>query len=79
MMHKWINQVLIPRRNTRDPGVVPLLILDTYRMHMMGSFVNSIKALGIKVQHILGSCPYLCQSVDVSINHPITTVMMEQW
>ena len=79
MMHKWINQVVIPWRNTRDPGFVPLLILEACQMHMMGSLVNSIKALGIEVQHILGSCPYLCQPVDVSINHPNNTGMLEQW
>ena len=52
MMHKWIDLVLIPWRNTWGPEVVPLLVLDSYRVHMMGSIVNRIQALGIEVQHI---------------------------
>ncbi len=30
MMHKWIDLVLVPWRQTTMPGVVPLLILDAY-------------------------------------------------
>jgi hypothetical protein len=36
MMHKWIDLVLIPWRNTRNHRVGSLLILDVYHMHMMG-------------------------------------------
>jgi hypothetical protein len=48
-------------------------------MHMMGSIVNRIQALGIDVQHIPGGCTYLCQPVNVGINPPIKNGMMEQW
>ena len=75
MMNVWIDLVLIPWRNTRDPNVVPLLVLDSYRVHMMGSIVNHIQALGIEVQHIPGGCTYLCQPVDVGINHSIKKEM----
>ena len=77
-MNLWIDLVLIPWRNTRKPGVVLLLILDTYRIHMMGSIVNRIQNLGIEVQHILGGCTWLCQPVDIEVNHPIKTEMTEQ-
>jgi hypothetical protein len=79
MMNVWIDLVLIPWRNTRDPDVVPLLVLDAYRVHMMGSIVNRIQALGIEVQHIPGGCTYLCQPVDVGINRSIKKEMTEQW
>ena len=79
MLHKWIDAVLIPWRQTRDPDVVPLLILDAYRVHMMGSIVNRIQSLGIEVQHIPARCTYLCQPVDVGINSPIKKEMMELW
>ena len=79
MMHKWIDAVLIPWRQARDPDVVPLLILDAYRVHMMGSIVNRIQSLGIEVQHIPAGCTYLCQPVDMGINRPIKKEMMEQW
>ena len=64
--------MLILWMNTSDPKVVPLLIHDVYHMHMIGSIVNCIQALGIEVQHIWGGCTYLCQPVDVGINLPIT-------
>ena len=79
MMHKWIDLVLIPWKNSRDPSITPLLILDAYRVHMMGSIVNRIQALGIEVQHIPAGCTYLCQPVDVGINRSIKKEMTEQW
>ena len=79
MMNKWIDLVLIPWKNSRDPSITPLLILDAYRIHMMGSIVNRIQALGIEVQHIPAGCTYLCQPVDVGINRSIKKAMTEQW
>ena len=79
MMNKWIDLVLIPWKNSRDPSITPLLILDAYRVHMMGSIVNRIQALGIEVQHIPAGCTYLCQPVDVGINRSIKKEMTEQW
>ncbi len=79
MMNVWIDLVLIPWKNARDPDVVPLLVLDAYRVHMMGSIVNRIQALGIEVQHIPAGCTYLCQPVDVGINCSIKKEMTEQW
>jgi len=78
MMHKWIDAVLIPWRQTRDPDVVPLLICDAYCVHMMGSVVNRIQSLGIEVQHVSAGCTNLCQPVDVGINCPIKKEIMEQ-
>jgi hypothetical protein len=52
MMHKWIDLVLVPWRQTTTPGVVPLLILDAYRVHMKGTVVNRIQSLRIEVIHI---------------------------
>ena len=79
MMNTWIDLVLIPWKNSRDPGVIPMLVLDAYRVHMMGSVVNRIQSLGIEVQHIPAGCTYLCQPVDVGINRPIKKEMTEQW
>ena len=68
-----------PLEAARHPDVVPLLILDAYRVHMMGSIVNRIQSLGIEVQHIPARCTYLCQPVDVGINRSIKNELMEQW
>ena len=56
-----------------------MLILDAYRVHVMGSLVNRIQSLGIEVQHIPAGCTYLCQPVDVGIDHPIKEEMTDQW
>ena len=65
----WINLVLIPWRNTWGPEVVPLLVLDSYHVHMMHSTANHIQALGIDVQHISAGCTYLYQPMEVGIDH----------
>ena len=79
LMNEWIDVILIAWKQTTTPVIVPLLILDEYRVHMMGSIVNRIQSLGIEVQHIPAGCTYLCQPVDIGINRPIKKAMMEQW
>ena len=79
MMSKWIDVVLIPWRNEKGPDVIPILILDAYRVHMMGNIVNRIQSLGIEVVHIPPGCTYLCQPVDVGINKSIKSGMREKW
>ena len=79
MMHKWIDDILIPWKQTRSPVVMPLLILDAYRVHMMGSIVNRIQSLGIEVEHIPAECTYLCQPIDIGINKPIKSQLHEKW
>jgi len=54
MMHKWIDLVLIPWKNSKAPGIAPILVLDAYRVHMMGTIVHRIQSLGIEVLHIPG-------------------------
>ncbi len=59
-MHAWINLVLTPykeERDQRDPDGPPrILILNAYRVHQMGSVVNHIQMMGIKVIHIPARC-----------------------
>jgi hypothetical protein len=63
-MDKWIDLVLIPWKIDKAPGIVPLLILDAYHVHMMGNIVNRIQSLGIEVIRIPPGCTHLCQPVD---------------
>jgi hypothetical protein len=79
MMSKWIDDVLVPWRNEKGPDVIPLLVLDAYRVHMMGNIVNRIQSLGIEVVHIPPGCTYLCQPVDVGINKTLKSRMREKW
>jgi hypothetical protein len=52
MMNKWIDLVLDPWKTSKAPGVIPIITLDAYYVHMMGTIVNRIQSLGIKVVHI---------------------------
>jgi hypothetical protein len=72
MMLKWIGQ------NKKGPDVILILILDAYRVHMMGNIVNWIQSLGIEVVHIPLGCTYLCQPIDIGINKSFKSRMCEK-
>jgi hypothetical protein len=79
VMIAWVNKVLAPYVATAPDHVVPILILDMYRCHMMSSVVHMIQELGVEVQHIPGGCTSLCQPVDVGFNKPFKDRMQWQW
>jgi hypothetical protein len=74
-MNEWINVVLKSWKANRDknnPSVEPpILVIDAYFMHQMGSVINRIQSKGIEVMHIPAGCTYLCQHIDIGINKPI--------
>ena len=82
-MHQWIDDVLKPWKDEQDIASQsvepPILILDAYRVHQMGSVVNRIQGMGIEVVHIPAGCTYLCQPVDVGINKPVKSRLREKW
>ena len=82
-MHEWVETVLKPWKDERDenhPNMnPPILILDAYRVHQMGSVVNRIQMMGIEVLHIPAGCTYLCQPVDVGINKPMKCGLRGKW
>ena len=77
----WVEQVLAAylSANPPPPGIVPVILLDSYRCHMMASVVSKITALGIEVIHIPGGCTGLCQPLDVGINKPFKARVRRQW
>jgi hypothetical protein len=75
-MNKYIDLVLIPWKNAKALGVLPILILDMYSVHVMGNILNHIQTLGIEVMHIPTGCTYLCQSIYVGMNKSIKIRMM---
>jgi hypothetical protein len=79
VMIAWVKEVLAPYVATAPDHVVPILILDMYRCHMMPSVVQMIQELGVEVQHIPGGCTSLCQPVDVGFNKPFKDRMRRQW
>ena len=58
---------------------MPMLLLDSYRCHMMTSVVAKINALGVAVEHIPGGCTGLLQPVDVGIGRPLKCRVKQRW
>ncbi len=52
IMLKWIEVVLKPHVANVPEGIVPILFLDSFMVHKMGSVVNGIQALGVEVDFI---------------------------
>lgn len=40
-------------KNLKVPGLIRILILDAYCIHVMGTIVNQMPSLGIEVIHML--------------------------
>ena len=79
VMISWVDEILKPYVADAPEDIIPLLILDSYRCHMMGSVVQRIQELGVEVRHIPGGCTSLCQPVDVGFNKPFKDRMRKQW
>ena len=79
VMLAWVDEVLKPYVANAPEHIIPILILDSYRCHMMASVVTKIQELGIEVKHIPGGCTSLCQPVDVGFNKPFKDRVRRQW
>jgi hypothetical protein len=79
VMLAWVEELLSPYVPTAPEDIIPLLILDTYRCHMVASVVSKIQELGVKVKHIPGGCTSLCQPVDVGFNKPFKSLVQKMW
>jgi hypothetical protein len=78
-MTKWIDLMLVKWKNVKPPRAVQTLILDDYRIHIMGNIINQMQSLGIEVIHIPAGSTYLCQPIDVGINKTIKSRMRDKW
>ena len=67
----WMNilwAILNPKVVNTPEDVVPILILDSFRFHMITSVVQKIQNLGVKVGHIPVCCIGLCPHIDIGVN-----------
>jgi hypothetical protein len=60
-------------------GIVPVILLNSYRCHLMGSVVTAIQDLGIEVIHIPDGCMGLLQPLDVGLNKPFKVRVRASW
>ena len=79
IMLDWVEHVLAPYVATAPEGIVPILFLDMFKVHMMQSVVQAIQALGVQVEFIPAGCTGLVQPVDVGFNKSLKAKMREQF
>ncbi len=53
---RWVKDVLAPYVALAPPGIIPIILLDSYRCHIMALVVDVIQDLGCEVVHIPGGC-----------------------
>jgi hypothetical protein len=77
----WAKGCLGSFRLLRPPplGIIPVILLDSYRCHLMGSVVRAIQELGVEVIHIPGGCTGLLQPLDVGLNKPFKVRVRVSW
>ena len=79
VMLDWVKLVLAPWAAKAPEGIVPLLLLDQFSVHLMASVVNAIQRLGVQVEHIAAGCTGLVQLVDVGYNKAFKAKMREEY
>jgi hypothetical protein len=79
IMLDWIKHILAPYDATAPPGIIPIIFLDQFRVHKMGSIVNAIQALGMQVEFIPAGCTRLIQPVNVEFNEPFKCKMHDKF
>ncbi len=75
MLH-WVKLVLAPYVATAPKGIVPILFLDMFKVHMMQSVVQAIQALVVQVEFIPAGCTGLIQPIDVEYNKSLKALCM---
>ena len=78
-MLEWVDTILTPYVETAPDHIIPLLLLDSYRCHMIATVVSKIQDLGVEVVHIPGGCTGLTQPVDVGVNKPFKCRVRDEW
>ncbi len=76
---KWVEQTLAPYVATAPNGIIPLLSLDSYSVHLMGSVSHAINALGVEVIIIPPGCTSVVQPVDIGYNKPFKGLVREKY
>jgi hypothetical protein len=79
VMRMWVRLVLKPYVEMAPGNIQPVLLLDSYRCHMMASIVNDIQDLGVEILHIPGGCTGLCQPVDIGIGNLLKIRAPQLW
>ena len=79
LMLMWIQQSLAPYVALAPDGIIPLLFLDSYGVHKMGSVNRAINDLGVEVIIIPPGCTGITQPVDIRYNKPFKGLVRDQY
>jgi hypothetical protein len=79
LMLMWIEHSLAPYVATAPDGIIPLLFLDSYGVHKMGSINRAINDLGVEVIILPPGCTGLTQPVDIGYNKPFKGLVRDQY
>jgi hypothetical protein len=79
LMMRWIEEVLKPYVLTAPPGIIPVIFLDSYGVHKMGSVHRAINDCGCEVIIIPPGCTGLTQPVDVGYNKPFKGLVRDKY
>ena len=56
-MLDWVYNVLMPYVAMAPVGIIPILFLDSFKLHLLGSIANPIQGLGVKLRLSLLAAP----------------------
>lgn len=79
LMMMWIQKILKPYVDMAPEGIIPLLFLDSYGVHKMGSVNRAINNLGVQVIIIPPGCTGVTQPVDVGYNKPFKGLVRDKY
>jgi len=74
-MLDWVDYVLKPYVATAPVGIIPILFLDSFKVHLLGSIADAIQDLGVQLEIIPPGCTGLVQPIDLKINKPFKANM----
>ncbi len=74
-MLDWVNKVLKPYVATAPVVIIPILFLDSFKVHLLGSIADAIQGLGVELEIIPPGCTGLVQPIDIGINKPFKANM----
>ena len=78
-MLEWVEVILKPYVALAPPHIVPIVLLDSFKVHMLGSVTRAIQALSAEVEFIPPGCTGLVQPVDVGFNKPFKAKLRGQY
>ena len=73
-MLEWVEQILAPDVAIAPIGIISILILDSFKVHLLGSVADAIQKLGAEIKFIPAGCTGLVQPVGIGFNKPFSNM-----